>query len=285
VPPRPRTALGGAAIGVALLVLVRFLAFHVHAGERADQAILQGFAGLQRPRLNHVASVIANLCDPKPYLVLASIPVLVALVRRRPRTAVIVGLIMLGANFTTQLLKPLLATPRFHDLPGPFVQAQSWPSGHATAVMSLALCAVIVAPARLRPLVGAVMAAFAVALCYSFLALGWHYPSDVLGGYLVASVWALLGVAALSWLVRRRPASPRAQAETRRVQISVAEALAPFALLVACVLGCAAVVAVARPHEVVSYAAAHKTFVVGAAVIASLGLAIATGASLALRRG
>jgi membrane-associated phospholipid phosphatase len=285
MPPRPRTALGGAAAGVALLVLVRFLAFHVHAGERADQAILQGFAGLQRPRVNHVANAIATLCDPKPYLVLAAIPVLVALIRRRPRTAVIVGLIMLGANLTTQLLKPLLATTRFHGLPGPFVQAGSWPSGHATAVMSLALSAVIAAPARLRPLVGAIMAAFAVALCYSFLALAWHYPSDVLGGYLVASIWALVGVAALSWLIRRRPVSPRAQAERRRPQVSVAEALAPFVLLVAAVLVCAAVVAVARPHEVVSYAAAHTTFMVGAAVIASLGLAIATGASLALRRG
>jgi membrane-associated phospholipid phosphatase len=285
VPPRPRTALGGAAIGVGLLVLVRLLAFHLYIGERADQAILQGFAGLGRPRVNHVANAIASLCDPKPYMVLAAIPILVALMRRRPRTAVIVGLIMLGANLTTQLCKPLLATTRFHELGGPFVQAQSWPSGHATAVMSLALCAVIAAPARLRPLVGAVMAAFAVALCYSFLALAWHYPSDVLGGYLVASVWALLGVAALSWLIRRRPVSPGVQAEARRVQVSIAEALAPFALLVAGVLVCAAVVAVAHPHEVVSYAAAHKTFVVGATVIASLGLAIATGASLALRRG
>ena len=63
----------------------------------------------------------------------------------------------------------------------------SWPSGHATAAMSFALCAVLAAPARLRPLVAAVGAAFAVAVCYSFLALAWHYPSDVLGGFLVAT--------------------------------------------------------------------------------------------------
>ena len=29
------------------------------------------------------------------------------------------------------------------------------------------------------------MAAFAIAVSYSFLELGWHYPSDVLGGFLI----------------------------------------------------------------------------------------------------
>ena len=94
---------------------------------------------------------------------------------------------------TTQLLKPLLAAPRpITLLEFPVVAAASWPSGHATAVMSLALCSVLAAQARLRPFVAALGAAFAVAVCYSFLELGWHYPSDVLGGFLVAAAWTLL---------------------------------------------------------------------------------------------
>src|SRR4029077_15353521 len=101
---------------------------------------------------------------------------------------------------TTQILKPLLATPRWSIAPWLDVSSSSWPSGHATAAMSLALCSVIAASPRWRPIVGAAMAAFAVAVCYSFLELGWHYPTDVLGGFEIATVWSLLGAGTLWWL-------------------------------------------------------------------------------------
>ncbi|MGI8506019.1 MAG: phosphatase PAP2 family protein [Solirubrobacteraceae bacterium] len=282
---RARIALRGAAAGVALLFVTWFAAFHVGIVERADRSILRGFAGLHRPRIDQITRFVANLCDPHPYVLLAAVPVVVALIRRRPRVAVAVGLIMLGANTTTQLLKPLLATPRSGAFPGPMVGAASWPSGHATAVMALALCAVIAAPARLRPLVGAAMAAFSIAVCYSFLELAWHYPTDVLGGFLVATTWTLLGAAGLSWLEARRPAPRRASDASAGAQVSIAEALAPMSLLVLGALLLAALIALVRPHAVVTYASAHVAFIAGAAGIAALGLVIATGATLALRRG
>ena len=130
-------------------------------------------------------------------MVLAAIPVLIALVRRRPRVAVAIVVILLGANATTQWLKAPLAEPRGRRWAvRPWSSAASWPSGHATAAMSLALCMVIAAPAALAaPRSAAAMAAFSVAVCYSFLELGWHYPSDVLGGFLVAATWTLLAAA------------------------------------------------------------------------------------------
>jgi membrane-associated phospholipid phosphatase len=282
---RARIAYRGAAAGLLLLVLTWYAAFHIGIVQRADRSILNGFAGLHRPRVDHITNFIAGLCDPNPYVFLAAIPVAVALIRRRPRVAVTVGLIMLGANVTTQLIKPLLAGSRPFALSGPVIGAGSWPSGHATAVMSLALCAVIAAPARLRPIVGAAMAGFSIAVCYSFLELGWHYPTDVLGGFLVASTWTLLGVGALFSLESRRPVRRREVGAPVEEQVSVIEALAPVGLLVLGALALAAVVALARPHAVVTYAAAHGLFMVGAAAIAALGLAIATGATLAFRRG
>ncbi len=127
------------------------------------------------------------------------------------------------------------------------------------------------------------MSAFAIAVCYSFLTLAWHFPSDVLGGFEIAAVWALLGVAVLGWLEQRRPAIRRAPGERRRARGSVAEALAPMALLILIALLAAAVIALARPVSVVDYASAHKTFIAGAAAIAGLGLALAAAATVALR--
>jgi hypothetical protein len=143
--------------------------------------------------------------------------------------------------------------------------------------MALALCAVLAAPARLRPLVAALGAAFAAAVSYSFLTLGWHYPSDVFGGFLVAIVWTLLCAAAVFAYDARRPRA--ADLEPSR-GLSVREALWPPAAVVAGGLAIVALVALARPHAVIDYARAHTMFVVGAAAIGTLALALAMGLAL-----
>jgi membrane-associated phospholipid phosphatase len=144
--------------------------------------------------------------------------------------------------------------------------------------MSFALCAVLAAPARLRPLVAAVGAAFAVAVCYSFLALAWHYPSDVLGGFLVATTWTLLAVAVLLALPQRQLAVASAS------KTPAWRALGPSAAAVIGAGGLALLVAVARPHAVVSFARSHELFIIGAAAIALVAVALATGLMLAVRR-
>jgi membrane-associated phospholipid phosphatase len=283
MPRRARIALTGAAAGVVLLALTWFVSHYVGIGRQADASILRGFADLTRPRLDRVTNFIAHLCNPDEYVFLAAVPVGVALVRRRPRVAVMIALVLLCANETTQLLKPLLAGPRdpVHWVP---IDPASWPSGHATAAMALALCAVIAAPARRRPAVAAAMAAFAIAVCYSFLELGWHYPSDVLGGFLVAGTWTLLGIAGLSILEARRVGGLADTARARRPSFSVGEALAPMALVIGVAVALVGLIVLARPHEVLAYVRDHQTFVVGASFIGALGMTLASGLSLMLRR-
>ncbi|MBV9819976.1 MAG: phosphatase PAP2 family protein [Solirubrobacterales bacterium] len=284
MPRRARMALIGAAAGVLLLLATWVVAHYVGPVKRADVSILSGFAELHRPRLDRITSWIADLCDPHQYVALACVPVLVALLRGRPRVAVTLGIILLGANETTQLLKPVLAAPRDPVSWSPLGDA-TWPSGHATAAMSLALCAVIAAPARRRPMVATAMSSFAIAVCYSFLELGWHYPSDVLGGFLVATTWTLLGVAGLSLYEARRPRPvPRIAPGGGRPAFSLREALAPAAVLLALAAALAGAVALARPHEVIEYARVHSAFVVGAAAIGALGISLASGLMLVLRR-
>ena len=106
-------ALAAALACVALLVITWYAAFHIGLFEHADRAILRGFAGLgQRPRVSSTALFIAHLCDPKPYVYFCAVPVVVALLRRRFVLATAICAILLGANVTTQLLKPLLAVHR-----------------------------------------------------------------------------------------------------------------------------------------------------------------------------
>jgi len=272
----------GAAIGLALLIVSWYAAFHVVVVEHADRSIYDGFTQLGgRPRINSAASFIVGLCNPKPYVFLCALPVLVAVARRRLWVALAIVSILLGANFTTQLLKPLFAHPPGAGLLGGAPGAASWPSGHATAAMSLALCCVLAAPSRLRPFVAMAGAAFAVAVGYSLVALGSHFASDVLGGFLVAGIWTLLGAMAVFLALdhRTHPEATRAPARP-----SVASAVGPpFAALLIpiAILG---LIALARPHDVVSYADVHRAFVIGATAIAFVGLTVSTGVMVALRR-
>lgn len=286
MPGRARIALAGAAVGVVLLALTWYVSHHVAVVMRADVSILRGFAQLHRPWLDTLTNFVAGLCDPHRYVFLVAAAIIVALARRRPRVAAMIVVVVLGANETTQLLKPLLASPRglpdWHP-----VDAASWPSGHATAAMTLALCSIVAAPARRRPAVAAAMAAFAVAVCYSFLELAWHYPSDVLGGFLVAVIWTLLGIAALTIVEARRAVAPARSGTVRRagMAVSVLQVLRPVAAMLAVVALALGVILLARPQPVIDYARAHETFVLGAGAIGLLGLMLSSGLTLMLRRG
>ncbi|MGO9788498.1 MAG: phosphatase PAP2 family protein [Solirubrobacteraceae bacterium] len=281
MPNSARRAVGGAGALTALLAAL-YAVIHVDLVQHADASILSGFGDFGRhPRVGSIASDIAGLCNPNPYVYLCLIPVAMALLRRRLWVALVIVAVLLGACFTTELLKPLLDVHRSYSLPGAPGNG-SWPSGHATAAMSLALCCVLAAPAWLRPAAAAAGAVFAVAVCYSFLSLEWHYPTDVLGGFLVASIWSLLGVAAIWTAYGHRARQPVPAEGTNRPTIWASLGPPSAVLLAAVVL--VVLVVIARPHDVVSYARAHKAFLIGAGGIGALALALATGAMLMLRR-
>ncbi|MFN8173740.1 MAG: phosphatase PAP2 family protein [Solirubrobacteraceae bacterium] len=268
----------GALAGAGALVAVWAAAFHSQLAGSLDAATLRGYVGLDRGPVGLLAPPLAHLCDPLPFALLGALLVAVALVRRRPDLALGAGVLLAGASVTTQMLKPLLGAPRAADILGPVqVSLSSWPSGHSTAAMSLALAAVLVAPPSRRPLVAAAGGCFAVAVPSAVLVLGWHFPSDVLAGYLVAGTWALAVLAAL-WAL---PSRARAAAGGRaRIEATIA----PTVVAAAAVAAAAGLAVLARPEAAIAYAHDHTTFVAAAVAIATAGLAFASGLAVALRR-
>ena len=261
-----RSTLVAAIAFTVAAAAVWFAAFRTAAGTRLDATIMTGFVGLRGPRVDRLADAVAHLADPTPFALATVAIVTVALVRRRPWLAAMAGVVLIGANVTTQALKLLTAEPRLASaMIDGHVDAASWPSGHATAAMTMALCAAVVVPSRWRALVLAFGGTFTIAVAYSVLVLGWHLPSDVLGGFCVASVWTLLGITAATTLERRRGperSPPRSAALGAAVAAAVVVAAGP------------AGAALARPDGALTYAAANTSFVVGAAAIGSSVLAI-----------
>jgi membrane-associated phospholipid phosphatase len=277
---RPVTAIAAALACLGGLVVTGILTFGSGRARWLDGAALQGFVGLDRPATRGPAEVVAALGDPLPYVLLGAAMVALALARGRPRIALAVPVVLAASSLTTQILKPLLADPRTCDcLADARVSAASWPSGHATGAMALALCAVLVAPAPWRPTMAVVGAGVAVAVSYALLTLGWHYPSDVLGGYLVAAFWMAAAIAALRAAGERWPARSGREAAVRW-----GAALAPAGIGALVSLVGLAAVALARPDGAVRYAAAHTAFVFVAAALAAAAAATAGAFAAALRR-
>lgn len=265
------SACGAVAVWVA--------AFEVAGLRSLDGGAMQAFTGVARVPLEPSIRGVARLADPSWFLTGCGLLTVIALLRRRWLMAAVVPAVLLSANAATQLLKPALADPRTLDLRGvETIYHGSWPSGHSTASMSLALCLVLVVGPRLRPLAAVIGAGYAIAVGYALVALGYHLPSDVFGGYLVAATFTLVGAAALAALEARAPA--RITRERSGQPVAVAPVAAGGGLLLACV---AAVVALSAPGMTLS-ALQHPSAIAAGAGIAALGLTLTAGLAAALRR-
>lgn len=284
---RPRTLLLAAAACVAAFLALLALAYWGGSARWLDTTALRGFLGLQAPALYP----IAGLGDAPPVGVFAGALAVFALVRGRPRTAaLVIGLLAL-TSVSSQLLKALFAYPRPEGATGlSYIAPEAFPSGHATAAMSLAIALVIVVPARLRPLAAVVGAGFALSVSFSIVALGWHFPSDVAGGFLLASFWALillagLRVAEARWpqrSVRGRLAGAVQAAADRVAALGLGVVAVAGGLLL---LGAAAATVVLRGGDVLAYAHDNTAMlaVAAALMLGALGL-LAALAVAATRR-
>ena len=262
----PVAAAGACALGLAR---VGWLALDVPAAQDRDVAILHGFTGLDRPSVDGGLELVGRVVDPLPYALGGLACIAVAIARGRRWRAVAVGSVLVASGLTAQALKHLFAEQRFAPWLGyGQIDAASWPSGHATAAMTLALCAVLVAPPAWRGLIALLGGAFAIGVAYATLALAWHYPSDVLAGFLLAGFWISVAVAVLQ---RVEP------------EVSDSAGALPWEPLVA--LGAAgalvgAVLVAAASEDVAQYATARTTLVAAALTIAGLALALVTSVVL-----
>jgi membrane-associated phospholipid phosphatase len=255
---------------VVAFFLFMALAYYVPAAGWLDAAALHGFVAIHRPILDDVATALAHLCDPLPYAIAGIATIAIAAKRRGPRTAAAVTTLLIGANLTSQLLKPLLAHHRelyYTQFQLYNIRDAAYPSGHSTAAMALSLALLIIVPRAYRPLTAALGALFTIAVSFSVLILEWHFPSDVVGGYLVATAWGLATFAVLKHAEERWPehGTMRQAAKDAISTAPSTAAIARTALAAAVVL---ALIAATRAREIAGFADRHTAMVAVASAIA-----------------
>lgn len=192
----------------ALLLLVRY---HWTPLLHADQSIADGLNRLVSPHppAVKVLTVISSAGGPTFLITLVAIVIVLLLIRRRPRLALYlavtgVGALLLDPSLKTLVgrVRPVVADPIAHG------QGNSFPSGHALGSMivygMLTLVFLSMVRGKGRPWLVAAAAVLVFAIGFSRIALGVHFVSDVLAGWLLGAAW--IGVTAYAFRVWRREA-------------------------------------------------------------------------------
>lgn len=276
-PSRPSRAervrsAGPFLLAAALATVAAILVYAVAGtatGASLDRAGVAPLDPASNPTLHAATSELLHTISVDSLVLLGTAIIALGLLARGIWPAAAAAALILGANVTTQLLKPALG--RLDPVGGETVRelSSSFPSGHATVAMSLGLALVLVVPPPLARVAAILGAGYAAGIGLALLSLGWHYPSDVAGAYLVATAWACAVAAAprlVAWRPGRRVPRPATAAGIRAAATVVGVAALAFVVLVA--------VAVVQRPELVELARIRTLFFLAAGLLVALSVVL-----------
>ncbi|MCY0939787.1 phosphatase PAP2 family protein [Streptomyces antarcticus] len=208
-----------------VFTVIHLTAVWTPIGQAAENSLVRGYADHAR------ISTLAWSWGPPPltgeWATLIGgttlIVVVAALRRRRREGCAALATVLVTLAVTEFLSKVVLIRPDLVSAPQPLL-APSFPSGHVGIVAALSLGCALVTPARGRPYVAAVGAAWTAVIAGGVQSLYWHRPSDVLGATLLAC--ACHGIAARLLSTGGVPATPRPRALVPLAVASVGALLA-----------------------------------------------------------
>lgn len=211
VRPQVRAPLAAAVGCVGGLIAVAAFAYGSHRAQTLDGRALREMIAAPGSGAERSAAVLRPLGNLPAMLGMLAVACGVGLARGRRRQALAALIIVAGANLTTQMLKVLFSHPRVRAALGDAHLAwDGFPSGHVTAVMSIAIAFAFVVPARIRVAIAIVGACSTAAMSWAVLVLNMHYPSDVAGAIFVTAAWGFTVLAGLRQLgADESPAPPQ----------------------------------------------------------------------------
>lgn len=164
-----------------------------------DTVIMNFVSGTKTPFLMRFFSLVTHLGSE--FFIVAAFLILTVLliVRGRKRAATVALLSLAGSAFFVFFLKEFFGRPRPFGCLAPD-DCLAFPSGHVTlSFYFYGLLAYLVfrfLPISLRVflIIGSMIAILILLIALSRLFLGFHYPSDLLGGFFLGGTWLLLAI-------------------------------------------------------------------------------------------
>lgn len=203
-----RNPVAGLLACVVGFVLVLVLAYWVGPLERLDRSVLDALSTPTDTLVNEVAYVGFQIVNFRPtWVAVGAAATLIGLVQGRIRDAIFAAFLVAGTGGLVLALKALLANPRYQPVPvgsDAYPWKDAFPSGHSAGSLAMSLAFLTVVPLSWRRPTAVFGLAFTLYISFGVLVLNYHYPSDVLAGWLLALGWYF---ALLALLQTGRPRS------------------------------------------------------------------------------
>jgi len=200
-----------AAVFAVLAALVRSASGPVLRLDRRTDDALHGFA-LRHSGFTSAMRLVSDVGTTVAWLIILAPVVGWLLYRRLHKLAAFVVVTAVGSSLLNNAIKLLVGRARPH-LTDPVAVAagKSFPSGHSqAAIVGYAILVAVFLPAvprRGRPLLVLPAALMVLLIGFSRIALGVHFLSDVIGAYLIGTVW-FIGMASAFGAWRRTEGRP-----------------------------------------------------------------------------
>ncbi len=227
---RKHVVIGAALwlVGAALLALISVSA-HRYPEFPLDEPIAAFIQGLHQPALKAFVNFSSDANWPRPAGIIAIIVIVVLAALRHVRAAICAALSGFGADFVNVTLNGIVARPRPNNVHIQVVAhlgLHSFPSGHVTHVIAFYgfLLYFCIRQMQLHPawrpwlwLPVVICAYFIIFIGPSRVLEGEHWPSDVLGSYLIGALMLTVAIAlyhlmAMAWLHYRSSSQKHALA-------------------------------------------------------------------------
>lgn len=190
-----------------LLVLVFVLAVWTPAGQRFEDAVLNG-ADRTAGSVEGVRATDALDRISAPTVLLAiGVVLAIGFLRRKALLGLVAVGVVAASIVTAEVVQHSFRRPML--LPAGYRREdQSFPSGHTAVAMSVMCALVLVTPYRFRGAVLLLTSIGAGVIEVAAVTASWHRPSDTLGSDLIALLFTCLAVLLLARLGWAAPADP-----------------------------------------------------------------------------
>jgi membrane-associated phospholipid phosphatase len=161
-----------------------------------DVSILQALHGTNRPLLDRIAIELTPLGIWWGVLPVALAIGAVLVYQRKWRSVLYLEITLMGTASLTFVAKLLFHRVRPYLWENvPLMHQYAFPSGHAMTSLALAILVVVLTwNSRWRWVAVVGGGLFVASIGWTRLYLGVHYPSDILGGWLLETAWAALSI-------------------------------------------------------------------------------------------
>lgn len=219
LPPSRLKLVGGGFVALlACLLILGSIAEDVHEQEAValDALVTPLLRGLSNPTLDAIMGALTDAGSTVVVVPLLAVVLALLAWRHHRREAFFLAVLMAGSLALNQSLKLIFHRPR-PQLAWAQVQPEySFPSGHAmnSLVFYVGVAVVVwVLWGRRAGVISAVVAiVLAILIGTSRIYLGYHYSTDVAGGFLVGTAWLMIVTAAFragpQWRPRRASTAP-----------------------------------------------------------------------------